>query len=259
MTICNLIHSRFSYGSGSFSGDEFYGTVSLSPGLPIPGQSMGVVASMSTGFNGVDGVLGLSPTDLNQGTVSSERLVSPAISFMRAPLWVAEDSEDRGVGPHECCWRDDLLSQGTIFYEVLGIYLAPTISLSDDSGEPAFGDYDNSVTTSDVNYVFLSMTFPASTFWGINQSISYGGTTTLSQTAGIIDTGTTLILPAVHCKDAFQTYQQATGGIMDHNTGLLSITASQNDNLQSLTWRDRLPAHPQCSDLAPFIERSDWW
>jgi hypothetical protein len=42
----------------------------------------------------------------------------------------------------------------------------------------------------------LTTTFPSSYYWGINQSITYGTTTILSETAGIIDTDNTLILIA---------------------------------------------------------------
>lgn len=73
----------------------------------------------------------------------------------------------------------------------------------------------------------------------------------LAQTAGIVDTGTTLILIAsgtctssralipergltVLCADAFATYQTLTGGTPDEATGLLSITPAQFANLQSL-------------------------
>jgi hypothetical protein len=42
----------------------------------------------------------------------------------------------------------------------------------------------------------LTTTYPASYYWGINESITYGSTTILAETAGIVDTGTTLILLA---------------------------------------------------------------
>ena len=35
----------------------------------------------------------------------------------------------------------------------------------------------------------LTSTYPASAYWGINESILYGSTTILSSTAGIVDTG----------------------------------------------------------------------
>lgn len=75
-------------------------------------------------------------------------------------------------------------------------------------------------------------TKPANEFWGIDQTVTYGsGNTILSSAAGIVDTGTTLILLAT---DAFQEYQKLTGGVLDENTGLLRITVEQYANIQSL-------------------------
>lgn len=42
----------------------------------------------------------------------------------------------------------------------------------------------------------LTSTSPASEYWGIDQSITYGSETILASTAGIVDTGTTLVLIA---------------------------------------------------------------
>ena len=65
----------------------------------------------------------------------------------------------------------------------------------------------------DVNYVPITSTQPAGNYWGIDQTVSYGDNTSLlDTTAGIVDTGTTLILLA---SDAFQTYQSATGAKED--------------------------------------------
>ena len=157
-----------SYGSGNFSGEEWIDTVTLGSGLVIENQSIGV-ASSSTGFTGFDGILGIGPVDRTAGTVSNTTTVPTVL--------------------------DNLLSQRTISKEVLGIYYVPASEPS-STGEITFGGVDDSVTTSCVNYVPLTTTSPASTFWGINQSISYGGTTILSETAGIVDTGTTLIFIA---------------------------------------------------------------
>lgn len=57
-----------SYGSGSFSGTEYTDSVSFA-GLTVTKQSIGV-ASSSTGFDGVDGILGVGPVDLTEDTVS---------------------------------------------------------------------------------------------------------------------------------------------------------------------------------------------
>lgn len=86
--------------------------------------------------------------------------------------------------------------------------------------------------TSDVTFVPITSTQPASLYWGIDQDVTYGqDSSLLSGSAGIVDTGTTLLLIAT---DAFQKYQQQTGAKLDNTTGLLSITESQFEDLQSL-------------------------
>ena len=158
-----------SYGSGSFSGEEWTDTVDLGSGLVIENQSIGV-ASSATGFSGFDGILGVGPVDLTSSTVHNFTGTVPTVT-------------------------DNLLSQGTISEEVLGIYYVPA-SESTSTGELTFGGYDSSAITSSMKYVALTTTSPASLYWGIDQSITYGGSTILSSTAGIVDTGTTLILIA---------------------------------------------------------------
>jgi len=67
--------------------------------------------------------------------------------------------------------------------------------------------------TGDINYVPITKTSPASNYWGIDQTVSYGqGGTTLLKASGIVDTGTTLLLLAT---DAFHAYQKATGATID--------------------------------------------
>ena len=100
----------------------------------------------------------------------------------------------------------------------------------------------------------VTSTSPASQYWGITQSITYGSshTTILSSTAGIVDTGasavpnklslisstcpqgTTLLLIA---SDALAKYQKATGATSDASTGLLAISSSGFSKLQSLYFK----------------------
>ena len=127
-------------------------------------QSIGV-ADWTAGIDGFDGILGLGPVDRTMSTVSNA---------LEVPIVM-----------------DNLYIRRTISQELLGVFF-PT-SESKENGELMFGGYDSSVTTSSVNYVPLTTRYPASEF---DQSISYGGTTILSSTAGIVDTGTTLILIA---------------------------------------------------------------
>jgi len=193
-----------SYGSGSFSGSEFTDTVTLAPNLVIDSQSIGV-ASTAQGFDDVDGILGIGPVDLTTGTVSNTESV-PTVT-------------------------DNLFAQGAIANDSIGISFEPTTSDDSVNGELDFGGVDTSKITGDVSFVPITSTAPASQYWGIDQSISYGEGSEILSSSGIVDTGTTLILIAT---DAFQAYQQATGATMDNSTGLLTLTEDQFNNLQSL-------------------------
>ena len=209
-------------------------TVTLGPSLVIQNQSIGV-ASTAQGFQGVDGILGVGPTDLTSGTLSTGQLV-PTVT-------------------------DNLFSQGTIASDSLGIFYQPTTEEGDVNGELNFGGIDESKyvqsdrillllfthrnlsyrITGDVSYVPITSTSPASNYWGIDQDLSYGdGTTLLTGSAGIVDTGTTLLMIAT---DAFQKYQKATGASMDQTTGLLKLSEEQFENLQSLFFNIGAP-HP---------------
>ncbi|OAX43684.1 acid protease [Rhizopogon vinicolor AM-OR11-026] len=194
--------------SQSVSGEEYLDTVTLNSDLVITKQSIGVAENGSNaGLGGsIDGILGLGPVGLTQTSVSNAYEVPTVM--------------------------DNLYSQKTISSEVLGVFFSPAPS-DDATGELTFGGYDTSKITGSVNYVPITSTSPANAYWGIDQSISYGanGAVILTETAGIVDTGTTLIMIAT---DAFYRYQLATGAILDLTTGLLMISSNQYNNLLSL-------------------------
>ncbi|KAF8264556.1 acid protease [Lactarius quietus] len=214
------------YGSGSFSGmflstklsllypyphllgTEYLDTVTLSSALVITNQSIGV-ASTSRGFSGFDGILGIGPVDLTVGTLSPD-----TNSFIPTVT-------------------DNLFSEGNIPDDLVSVSFEPTTSSSDQNGELTFGGTDSTKFTGSITNVPATTTSPASFYWGINESITYGTTTILSTTAGIVDTGTTLILIAT---DAFDRYKSATGAVLDGTTGLLRITSTQYSNLQPLVF-----------------------
>ncbi|KAG0323565.1 hypothetical protein BG000_002582 [Podila horticola] len=199
---------RVEYGSGSFSGAEYIDQVTIASGLVVSQQSIGV-ASTSKGFNNVDGILGLGPTDLTKGTLSPDTgLVIPTVS-------------------------DNLFSGGTISANEFAISFEPITDSSGTqmNGEISWGGTDSSKFTGVITFAPITSTSPASNYWGIDASASYGNTMILSTTAGIVDTGTTLLLLAT---DAFKKYQSATGAVPDQATSLLSITSDQFANLQPL-------------------------
>ncbi|KAI0348262.1 aspartic peptidase A1 [Trametopsis cervina] len=195
------------YGSGDFSGNEFTDTVTLGGGLTVTKQSFGVATS-SDGFDGVDGIIGIGPVDLTTGTLSPDtRNTIPTIT-------------------------DNLFTQGVIPQNLVAVSFRPTTSDNNANGELTFGGTDSSKFTGSISFAPLTRTSPASEFWGIDQTIRYGASTSiLSSTAGIVDTGTTLTLIS---SDAFTRYQRATGAVADRNTGLLRLTTAQFANLQSL-------------------------
>jgi len=196
------------YGSGSFSGEEFTDDITLAPGFVIKNQQIGV-AKESSGFEGVDGILGIGPEDLTCGTILSH--------------------------PSTCIptVTQNAFNQGLINAPVVGISFEPTTQTTSVNGELSFGGTDASKFNGTIQTVPITTTSPANEFVGISQSITYGTSKTpiLSTTAGISDTGTTLLLIA---SDAFAKYQTATGGKLDEDTGLLRVTPAQFSKLQSL-------------------------
>ncbi|CDO77369.1 hypothetical protein BN946_scf184787.g18 [Trametes cinnabarina] len=193
------------YGSGLVFGELYTDTVTLGD-LKQTNQGIGD-GLLAFGFDGVDGILGIGPVDLTDGTTSGGGLVPTVLDTAR--------------------------SEGLISSEVIGISFEPTTELSVTNGELTFGGTDSSKHTGNIAYVPVTSTSPASSYVGIDQSITYGsaGTTILSSTAGITDTGTTLTLIA---SDALAKYQKATGAVSDSATGLLKITQAQFENLESL-------------------------
>ncbi|KIP05512.1 hypothetical protein PHLGIDRAFT_74133 [Phlebiopsis gigantea 11061_1 CR5-6] len=195
------------YGSGLFFGEEFIDQVALSDGLTIPKQSIGV-AEFAEGFEGVDGILGIGPTDLTDDTTSAGGII-PTVT-------------------------DNLFEAGIIGAKQVGISFEPTTSESITNGELTFGGVDTSKFNGTLHTFPITTTSPSNEFVGVDQSITYGsanGTTILAETAGIADTGTTLLLIA---SDALATYQNITGAVADPDTGLLKLSTAQFANLKSL-------------------------
>ncbi|KIJ89574.1 hypothetical protein K443DRAFT_623275 [Laccaria amethystina LaAM-08-1] len=196
-----------SYGKGSFSGTEFFDLVTLTPELVIQGQSIGV-ALKSAEFDYVNGIIGLGPTDLTIGNLSPDTQSSvPTVT-------------------------DNLYERAIIPANQIGIYFTPTTASSPGTGEITWGGADSSKLTGPIHFTPITGVAPAGFYWGIDQSIRYGASTVILQsTAGIVDTGTTLILLATN---AFDGYRSATGAVIDNATGLLRITPPQFAALQNL-------------------------
>ncbi|KAG2114237.1 aspartic peptidase domain-containing protein [Suillus discolor] len=198
-----------SYGTGVyFSGTEYTDTVTLGRGLTIANQSI-CVASIARGFVSVDGILGIGPVDLTEGTLVDEPTTTiPTVT-------------------------NNLHSQGTIHREMFSISFEPTTSEPVTNGELTFGGTIANKHAGPIAYTPITTTERAANYWGIDQSISYGSTTILSSNAGIVDSGTTFLYIA---SDAYRMYMSATGGNPDPDTGLLLISSTQYNALENLNF-----------------------
>ncbi|OSX61338.1 hypothetical protein POSPLADRAFT_1171012 [Postia placenta MAD-698-R-SB12] len=198
------------YGTGFFSGYEFYDQVTIAPDFVITNQSIGNAINSSS-FEGVDGIIGVGPVDLTQFTLATEpNATIPTV-------------------------LDNALAQGLISQQVLGVSFAPADSNSSINGKLTFGGADDELYFGDIAYTPITSTFPASLYWGVNVSATYGLQTIIPDSyAGIVDTGTTLIYIA---DDWYQSYLDAIpGSYYDSNTtGLTVIPHDQADFLAPFT------------------------
>ncbi|KAF7312284.1 AB hydrolase-1 domain-containing protein [Mycena indigotica] len=197
------------YGSGLFTGVEMVEQLSLTQQLRIRNQSIAVSEPpLPQGFSNMDGILGIGPVDLTRGTMILEN------DQHEIPTVV-----------------DNLFSSGVIPAPVVGIYYEPATIESSVNGELTLGGVDDTKYLDQVHYTPITTSTPASSYWGIDQTIVYGTETILAQTSGIVDTGTTLILLAT---DAFSAYKSATGATYDNSTGLLKISTEDFHRLKNL-------------------------
>ncbi|KAJ3555659.1 hypothetical protein NM688_g2453 [Phlebia brevispora] len=195
------------YGSGEFVGLAFSDTITIGS-LVILEQTIGV-ALLAFGFTDVDGILGIGPVNRTMETL----VLDPEAEI---PTVV-----------------DNAFTQALIPEDVVAVSFEPATSNPDMNGELTFGGTDPSKYTGSITYTPVTSISPSSSFWGIEQTITYGSEIILNQTAGIVDTGTTLLGLA---SDAYSAYQSATGASLDSSTDLLTITSEQYANLQNLTF-----------------------
>ncbi|KAG2070847.1 aspartic peptidase A1 [Suillus decipiens] len=195
------------YDNGFFDGMVYRDTVTVGPGLTVIGQEIGV-ADLSGGFPGYDGVLGIGPVALTLGSL----ILTPAVPIPTV--------------------TDNLFNQQIIPANVLGVFFEPDAGLQRaTTGQLTFGGTDPTLYVAGITYTSITSIPPASNFWSIKQSITYGGAPILANTVGIVDSGLVLIAIAT---EAFQLYQAATGGQLDPVTELLVITGIQYNALQNL-------------------------
>ncbi|KAG2064108.1 aspartic peptidase A1 [Suillus decipiens] len=202
-------HISVTYEMGFFTGTVFLDTVTVGPGLTVVGQEIGV-AYNAQGFVRYDGVLGIGPVALTLNTLT----LTPTVSVPTV--------------------ANRLAGEGTIEANILGVFFKPYGgSQAATAGQLTFGGTDPALHTTGITYAFVTARAPASNYWGIDQSITYGAAPILANAVGIVDSGHNLIALAT---EAFQLYQAATGAQSDPMTGLLVITANQYTVMQNLNF-----------------------
>lgn len=165
------------YGSGEFSGIEYNDLLTLN-GIAIK-QGVGA-ATISHGIES-DGVFGIGPTALTQGTLSPN------------------------TGDEVPTITDNLFSQGFIGQRIT------TITAQQLIFGPPPDEY------SDAIYTPITTQVPASSFWGIDVSFAYGAERLSTTQSGIVDHGATLTyLPT----SVFDKLLQVTGARIDGETTL---------------------------------------
>ncbi|KZP23602.1 acid protease [Athelia psychrophila] len=213
-----------SYGSGSFKGTEYTDSVTIGSAT-VAKQSIGV-ASSSTGFTSVDGIVGFGPVDLTESTVDGETTVP---TFM-----------------------DNLSST-----EILGVSFAPESGSSDDSanGELTFGGTDSSKYTGSITYTPKSTSGDFGPYWGVTvSSIDLGSTSLASSGGAIVDTGTTLIyIPT----SAYNKFLSAANGATDSTTGLAKFTSKPTDTFSFTIGGTKLSLTP-AQYLVPSAQYSNF-
>ncbi|EJD41333.1 family A1 protease [Auricularia subglabra TFB-10046 SS5] len=195
-----------SYGTGFFAGKEVLDRFALSEHLVVDKQSLGV-AEETDGFDGFDGILGLGPAKLSEFTVDDTDQV-PTVT-------------------------DNLQAGGALAHRVLGVSFLPN-TVAHGAGSLTFGGTDSALHVGPIAYVPITSVEPSNKFFGVNASVALGSDTLLPHgAAGIVDTGTTLVLLAT---EAYDAYVNATGAVLDGDLGLLRLTKAQYKRLRPLTF-----------------------
>ncbi|KAF8978165.1 hypothetical protein BGZ46_006762 [Entomortierella lignicola] len=199
--------NELQYGSGNVSIEYYKDKVSIG-GKKIR-QNFGV--AQDTSKIGVYGIIGFGPTDLNQVTRGSKTYDDPT------PM-------------------DNLKSAHQISKEVVGVYFKPISdgSLSKTNGQVDIGGVDSRKYKGKLHYIPITKRQPASYYWGVDiDSISFGGIPATILEAGIVDTGTTLIMLAEYILEfLFLT----VGGYQDQNSGLYVIPKGKLSDLKDVTF-----------------------
>jgi len=202
------------YGSGTAEGEHYTANLQFTgfSGSTMKNQGFGV-ASSSSGFGNVDGILGIGPTSLSSGTVSGLGQIPTVI--------------------------DTLKRQGRIPNAIVAASFTPnTRGDTENRGSLALGGTDPSKFNAGT-LVYTSKV-DSNPYWGAKINKFTYSTSRSTQTLGaanpigIVDTGTTLmLLPA----DAFKAYMASIpGAYIASDTGLMMVPRSSYGSMGNLTF-----------------------
>lgn len=200
--------ANITYTNGFFQGPVYNDTVTISKGITISQQYIGVASKSSgTASLGLDGILGIGPNVLTLGSLSPDNnMIARTVT-------------------------DNLFHQGKIQKNQVAVSFVPTNSIPNVNGELTFGGVDSTKYIGKLHYFPIATDPSTNEYWSADATFQYGDTTILKSTSGIFDTGSTLLGLATN---AYNLYVKETGAVFDKTTGLLKIDLDQYKKLQSL-------------------------
>ncbi|KAF9347448.1 hypothetical protein BGX26_001050 [Mortierella sp. AD094] len=197
------------YGSGNVTIDFYKDNLAID-GYKIS-QTFGVASDVSA--IGVNGIIGFGPIDLAGVTNQKNQTYE-----IPTPM-------------------DGLRSSHQISTEVVGVDFRPIWNGAQQvaNGEIDLGGIDHSKYKGKLTYIPVTKKSPAKYYWGVDiPRISFGNHVAATGRAGIVDTGTTLILLQKDILDKVFSYVPGAG--FDSNSTLYTVPHGQLNKLKDITF-----------------------
>ncbi|CAE7057617.1 unnamed protein product [Rhizoctonia solani] len=195
------------YAKGSAAGAIYKDHITLSPSLKIPAMLIGV-ASSSNAPLGSEGTLGLGRA--LGGLIIRLKNGQPVPTVM-----------------------DALLQHKQIQRNIFGVSFAPVTSQGVINGRLTFGGTSVQKYKYNLHWVKATEKAPCNIYWGIEQTIKYGDKILQPSSAGVVDTGSSLI----HITpQAFDKYRESIPGSKIGTNGLLEIPENSVGHMKTLSF-----------------------
>ncbi|KAF8933706.1 family A1 protease [Dissophora ornata] len=197
------------YGSGNVTIDFYKDNINIG-GYKVS-QEFGVAGDTSA--IGVEGIIGFGPIDL------------------------AGVENDKNQTYNVPTPMDNLHSSHQISTEVVGVDFRPIYNGAQQvaNGEIDIGGIDHSKYKGKLNYIPITKKSPAKYYWGVDITrISFGSFVAATGRAGIVDTGTTLILLQQDILN--KVFSEVSGAVLDNSSGLYTVPHGQLKKLKDVTF-----------------------